>query len=256
MTSAPAFQPAASGTSRTAAPRQRLVTDAPTRVFHWLFALSFVGAYLSADGERWRALHVTFGYTMLGLLAFRLLYGLFGPPQARLRLMLRRLGGVGPWSREVVRAIRQGALQGIALRQGQNLAMALAAAVLLVMVVPVTLSGYASYQEWGDVLGGEWIEELHEFLGEAMLAVVLAHLALITGLSVLRRRNQAQPMWSGRIDGAGPDLVKRNHAWLAALLLVAVVGFFGWQWQQYPQGLLPAQATTGAASDRHHDDDD
>jgi hypothetical protein len=29
------------------------------------------------------------------------------------------------------------------------------------------------------VLGGDWLEELHEFFGEALLAVVLAHLALI-----------------------------------------------------------------------------
>ena len=56
----------------------RLVTDAPTRMFHWLFALSFVGAYLTADGERWRLLHVTLGYTMAGLLGFRVLYGLLG----------------------------------------------------------------------------------------------------------------------------------------------------------------------------------
>ncbi|MDP3835815.1 MAG: cytochrome b/b6 domain-containing protein, partial [Hydrogenophaga sp.] len=49
----------------------RLVIDAPTRMFHWLFALSFVGAYRTADGERWRLLHVTLGYTLAGLLAFR-----------------------------------------------------------------------------------------------------------------------------------------------------------------------------------------
>ncbi|MDP2988857.1 cytochrome b/b6 domain-containing protein, partial [Hydrogenophaga sp.] len=60
----------------------RLVIDAPTRMFHWLFALSFVGAYITADGERWRLLHVTLGYTLAGLLAFRVLYGLFGPRQA------------------------------------------------------------------------------------------------------------------------------------------------------------------------------
>ena len=57
----------------------RRVTDAPTRMFHWLFALSFAGAYATADGEHWRLLHVTLGYTMAGLLAFRVLYGLLGP---------------------------------------------------------------------------------------------------------------------------------------------------------------------------------
>ena len=72
------------GAAQPATARGRLVTDAPTRMFHWLFALSFLGAYLTADGERWRMLHVTLGYTVAGLLAFRVLYGFFGPRQAGL----------------------------------------------------------------------------------------------------------------------------------------------------------------------------
>lgn len=40
-------------------------------MFHWLFALSFVGAYLSAESEHWRLLHVTLGYSFAGLLVFR-----------------------------------------------------------------------------------------------------------------------------------------------------------------------------------------
>ena len=50
-----------------------LVWDAPVRVSHWLMALSFFGAYLSAESERWRLLHVTLGYTLGGLVAFRVL---------------------------------------------------------------------------------------------------------------------------------------------------------------------------------------
>ena len=90
MPTLPALHPAAAGASRTSTLRSRLVVDAPTRMFHWLFALSFVGAYLTADGERWRALHVTLGYTFAGLLLFRVLYGLVGPRQARLGLLWRR----------------------------------------------------------------------------------------------------------------------------------------------------------------------
>ncbi|MFP5400059.1 MAG: cytochrome b/b6 domain-containing protein, partial [Gammaproteobacteria bacterium] len=57
--------------ARAAAPApSRRVVDAPTRMFHWLFALSFAGAWLSAESEHWRALHVTLGYTLAGLLAW------------------------------------------------------------------------------------------------------------------------------------------------------------------------------------------
>ena len=55
-----------------------LVWDAPVRVFHWLLVLSFAGAYLTAESERWRLVHVTLGYTLAGLLAFRLLWGVAG----------------------------------------------------------------------------------------------------------------------------------------------------------------------------------
>ncbi|MDP1899265.1 MAG: cytochrome b/b6 domain-containing protein [Rubrivivax sp.] len=256
MQTAPAFQPAAAGPSGTCAAPQRLVTDAPTRMFHWLFALSFVGAYLSAEGERWRALHVTLGYTLAGLLAFRVLYGLFGPRHASLGLLLRKLVSAPMWLRSVAQAISRRTTHGINWRQGQNLLMALAVVALLVMVVPLTLSGYGTYNGWGDFLGGDWLEDVHEFFGNAVLAVVLGHIALIVGLSVMRRKNQARPMLTGRIDGAGPDLVKRNHARLAALLLIAVVAFVGLEWQQSPNGLIPAQGTAPFPSDRHRDDDD
>jgi cytochrome b len=228
-------------------------------MFHWLFALSFLGAYVTADGEHWRLLHVTLGYTMAGLLAFRVLYGLFGPRQAGLGLLWRKLGAAPAWLRSIRSAATVGSLGGVNWRQGQNLLMALAVVTLLALVVPLSLSGYGTYNDWGDVLGGDWLEELHEFFGEAFLLVVLAHLALIVALSLLRRKNQALPMLSGRVEGPGPNLVQHNRRWLAALLLIAVFTYGAWEWQQSPRGLVSAQAlsslTGGDSRGDGHDDD-
>jgi cytochrome b len=218
-------------------------------MFHWLFALSFVGAYLTADGERWRLLHVTLGYTLAGLLALRVLYGLFGPRQAGLGQLWRKLAGAPAWLRSFTSTA---GLSAINWRQGQNLLMALAVFALLLMVVPLTLSGYGAYNDWGG-----WLEDVHEFFGEAFLAVVLGHVALIAGLSLLRRKNQALPMLTGRVEGPGPGLVKHNRVWLAVLLLAGVLAFGAWQWQQEPNGLVSAQAWSGLLSGQSgHDDDD
>ena len=222
----------------------RRVVDAPTRMFHWLFALCFFGAYASADGERWRLLHVTLGYTLAGLLAFRVAYGLVGPRQVRLSQLWRKLAGLPSWLRSLQPAGRATANW----RQGQNLLMALAIVALMAVVVPVALSGYATYNDWG----GEWLEELHEFTGELFLWLVLGHLVLILGLSLVRRKNQATPMWTGRIDGVGPDLARRNHSWLAMLVLAAVLAFWAWQWQQSPNGLI-AGNTSGLSRSGSHD---
>lgn len=224
----------AATTGPTPAPgRGRLTIDAPIRAFHWLFALSFAGAWLTAESERWRDVHVTLGYAFGGLLLFRVIYGLMGPRQARLPLLWHRVSGLGSWLR--------GALGGKAdPAQLATLAMGLAMLLLLAFAAPLVLSGYAGYVDW---LGQEdALEEVHEFFANASLSLVLAHLALLAVLSVMRRRNLARPMFTGRIEGRGPDLVKANRAWLAAVLVAAFAGFVAWQSLQVPE---PA-ASTGA----------
>ena len=62
-----------------------LVWDAPTRVFHWLLAASFVGAYVTSESERFHDIHLLLGYTLLGLIAFRILWGLIGTRYAGFR---------------------------------------------------------------------------------------------------------------------------------------------------------------------------
>ena len=49
-----------------------LIWDLPTRVFHWLMVLAFAGAWLAFDDDRYLYIHVYTGYTLLGLLIFRL----------------------------------------------------------------------------------------------------------------------------------------------------------------------------------------
>ena len=226
-------------TTRTPAPAPtRRVVDAAMRTFHWLFAASFAGAYATADWESLRLVHVTLGYTMAGLLVFRIVWGLFGPRQSRLSALWRKLAGLPAWF--------QGLKRGQpAWRQGQNLLMAMAIAGLGLLTVPLAFSGYATYQEWG----GEWVAEVHEFFGNTLLVLVLAHVALIAVLSVVRRQNQALPMWRGRVPGAGPDLAQRNHGWIAVLLMAAVLAFWGWTWHDAANAASgPATGSLASAS--------
>lgn len=250
MKTSHSMNPAAANTTATAATRspRRLITDAPTRMFHGLFALSFIGAYLTAESEHWRLLHVTLGYGFAGLLVFRLLYGLVGPRQARLHLLWRKLSAAPTWFQDVRDKPSMASLTG---RPAQNLGMAVAIALMLSLVIPLTLTGYATYNDWGDTLGGDALEELHGFFANTFLIVVLAHVGLIALLSVLRHQNMARPMLTGRIDGHGPSPVARNRRWLAVLMLLVLLAFGAWQWHASPQGLLSDQGfSTGQEHDR------
>lgn len=196
----------------------RRTVDAFTRTLHALLALSFVGAYATAESELLKGVHVSLGYTLGGLLLARVLWGLWGPRHARLSALWCKLHGLGNW----FHALRTGRASW---HQTQNLYMALSVALLLLVIAPLVFSGYVTDQEWL----GDWMEEVHEFLGNFMLLAVLAHLGGVLALSVLRRRNLALPMLTGRVSGVGPDLIKKNHVMLAVLLLVSVLSFWLWQ---------------------------
>ncbi len=60
------------------------VWDWPVRLFHWLLALVVAGLVLTGqEGGDAMSQHALFGYGVLGLLGFRLIWGFIGSPTAR-----------------------------------------------------------------------------------------------------------------------------------------------------------------------------
>lgn len=235
-----------SAVSESQAQPSRRMIDAPTRVFHWLLALSFVGAYATSDGERWRLVHITLGYTMIGLIGFRLVWLLVGPKPSRWTAWAARFRAlVGS-----IKAAQAGQFKWPALQAGLN---TLAIVALIGTVMVTTASGYVLDQEWL----GDWFEEVHEVAGNALLAIVLGHLALVLVGAIVKSDNPLRLMLTGRSPGRGPDLVASNRVWLAALMLTAVLGFWWMQWQNAPAPTSTGDAliqSSGQSGD--HDDDD
>ena len=67
-----------------------MVWDLPTRLFHWSFAISIVGAFLTGrEGNLFW--HELFGLAALGLFVFRIIWGVIGHESARFKTFI-----VGP----------------------------------------------------------------------------------------------------------------------------------------------------------------
>lgn len=224
-----------------------LIWDLPLRLFHWLLAASFAGAYLTAESERWRSVHVTLGYTLAGLIAFRLLWGLVGPRHARFGSFVR-----GP------RAVA-GYLKSLLTRRpehhaGHNPAGALAVVGLLTLGLGVSASGWAVYNDWGP----RWLEDLHEGTASAMLGLVAVHVAGVVVASWLHHENLARSMLNGRKQALPSEAIPRPRRAVAAVLLVAVLGFWTAQWAA-PGSPDGATKTAGAKAEQRersrHDKD-
>lgn len=162
-----------------APPRRIPLTVAKT--LHWLMALGFVGAYLTGDSEQWRLVHVALGYTIAGLLVARVLWGVWGPPHARLSTLGRRLQGLPRWL-PLLGKVRSVAQWQAAWQASKNLWMPWIMAVILGLMWPLSLTGYAVWSEWG----GEWLEETHEFFGNVLFSIVWVHVGLVVLLRRLR----------------------------------------------------------------------
>lgn len=245
--------------SPSSVPTRVLVWDLPTRLSHWLLAASFLGAYLISEGERWRAVHALLGYTAAGLVAFRLLWGLFGTRYARFTGFA--------WSPRAVRAYLRSLLDRSPHHYvGHNPAGSWAVAALLAMVAATAASGWAVLND----VGPEWLEDLHDAVASATLALVGLHVAAVVVSSLLHRENLVRAMITGSKRAAAAVAASGPRRGVAALLVAAVVAFWG-GWIPAPgiergTGLsavptpgsaTPVREAGGARERRHrHDDDD
>jgi cytochrome b len=224
--------------------RPILVWDLPTRLGHWLLVASFAGAFLTADSERQRNLHVLFGVTLVGLIAFRLVWGVVGTRYARFRsfafgprAVLRYLGSIA-----TLRSVRY---------VGHTPAGSWAIWLMLGLGLLVGVTGY------GAASGGEWAEEAHEALAWALLGVVIVHVAGVALSSVLHRENLVAAMITGRKRGAPAEAIT-GPRWIVGVAVAALVAALWLDLVSIP-GL---DAGAGAAETAHardaalHEEDD
>ena len=217
------------------------VWDAPVRLVHWLLVLCFAGAWLTAESERLHLLHITLGTTAGGLVAFRLVWGGVGSRWARFTSFVR------PPSHAVAY------LQALAAGRpphhtGHNPAGGWAVLGLLALVATTVGLGWLTELE----LLPASLEEAHEAGATVLLLLVGVHLAGVLVGSLAHRENLPRAMLTGRKQGLPEDDIGAPRRWVAGVLLLAVLGFWAWQWHSAPPGATAGLFQLGA----EHDDDD
>lgn len=226
-----------------------LVWDLPVRVFHWTLAASFAGAWLTAESERLALWHMSFGFTLMGLLLFRLFWGVAGTRHARFASFVAGPGRVLRYLRALLSRQPEHSV-------GHNPAGALAIVLLLGLGLTTAATGALYWQD----LGGEAFEELHEALATLMLGVVGVHVAGVLLSSVLHHENLVGAMVSGVKRGPAGEGISGARPLVALALVVALGGFWAYAWSPASllrggEGAAVVAAGAPAAAGRGHDDD-
>lgn len=193
-----------------------LIWDWPVRIGHWLLAGGFILAWLTSESETLRLVHALAGGTVVGVVLFRIVWGLVGTRHARFASFVRGPGAAF--------AYLKGLLSGSAPHaSGHNPAGGWAIVALLVLGLLTGASGWAIYND----LGGEWLEEAHEVLASTMLGVVVVHVAGVIVGSLAHHENLVRAMFTGLKQGSADQAIFGARP-LAALALLGWATACAW----------------------------
>ena len=198
------------------------VWDPLVRVFHWGLVAAFATAWLTAD--ELQPVHKFAGYTVAGLVAFRLVWGFAGSRYARFAQFLKGPGDTLAYLGAMTRGRERRYL-------GHNPAGAAMILALLITLVGTAFTGWLmedetrvamlpsmpaivvparsdddgderEYGERGEVEGP--LKEVHETLANLMLLLVALHVGGVVLASFRHHENLARAMVTGDKRAPGP----------------------------------------------------
>jgi len=176
------------------------VWDPLLRSFHWILASSFLIAYFTE--EDLLTAHVWAGYTVLAMLAFRLVWGFTGPRHARFSNFL-----FSP--KKAIAYLKDTVYMRAKRYVGHNPAGAVMIFVMIFSLLATSITGlmvYAADEQagplamWLGTVSGSWediFEETHEFFANFTLFLIVLHLIGVAMESLIHKENLVRAMITG-----------------------------------------------------------
>jgi cytochrome b len=183
--------------------REQPVWDLPTRLFHWALVASvsagwLIGENMSFANIQW---HFYLGYATGGLLVFRLIWGVIGPPSARLSALVPSPAALAAYLRDLPKREPTGAAGHAPLGALASLALL---TTLSVQVVSGLLSESDDFFTEGPLAAYassaviRSAGAVHHTASEVLLYLVGLHVAAIAFYALWKRENLVRAMITGR----------------------------------------------------------
>ena len=217
------------------------VWDLPIRLFHWLLVLCIVGSFISVNiGGNAIQWHAYFGYSILCLLIFRIIWGFIGSTHARFISFFP--------SKKAILAYLQGSSPRVL---GHNPVGALSVfALLFVLCVQVATGLFVDDEiafqgplaKYVSSSVSSFLSQIHEGNQVVIYTLIAIHVAAIWFYKKFKGENLIKPMISGdkEIDpseetkylpadlgrASKDGVLQRGFALLLLGLIAVVVGYF------------------------------
>lgn len=220
-----------------------LVWDLPTRLFHWLLVVALLAAVITGQlGGGLIEWHGRIGLLIVGLLAFRLVWGVAGSTYARFAHFFPTPARV--------KAYLGGQWRG----EGHNPLGALSVFGLIFLLTAQVLTGLFANDDITfvgplfDLVSKDVsnrLSGLHEGLSNALIALVVLHIAAIAFYGHFKKQKLLKPMITGwKADAQGESARGGGLLALVVALLIAGAAVYGASGAWLPEPPPPAAVET------------
>ena len=213
---------------------KRLVWDLPLRLFHWLFALSIIASYVTAKlGFDWMQWHFYLGYWTIGLLVFRILWGIFGPRHARFSSFIHNPSAIwlylkGMFNPNSARSIGHNPVGGLM--------------VLLMLLLVAVQAGTGLFTTDAVVWAGPYnpsvsestasfLSTVHDWNFNVIIGAVVLHIGAILFYAFYKKQNLVVPMLHGHLPAVmvpEHEAIKSSQLFKALVASLVAAGFVYW----------------------------
>lgn len=163
------------------------IWDPFIRLFHWTVATLFLlDFWVLEDGD---PPHEWAGYVVGGLVALRLVWGFFGPHNARFASFF-------PTPKRVKQHVTDLKNKQLDPTEGHNPLGGAMVIALLLMLGVVSFSGWML--NWDRFWGVDWVEELHETSANITMIMVVIHVSAVVLIGRLTHIPLIGPMITGK----------------------------------------------------------
>lgn len=220
-----------------------LVWDLPLRLFHWLFALSLMLLWLTAElGVDYRQYHFYLGYFVLFLLIFRVIWGFIGTRYARFSEFFPTFKKIYSYNKkEINQLVSQEKLKASANKDtkhgnelshseplGHNPLGAIMVFVMLLLALMQATSGLFISDDilfdgpYFGVLSSTWqsvANNVHHYAFNGLLAAIAMHISAIIYHEKCKKHPLVIPMINGKKLVNNPSDAITHSALIKALFV-------------------------------------
>ena len=220
--------------------------DLPTRIFHWALVLCVIGSFITVNiGGNAMVWHGRIGIAVVGLLAFRLVWGVAGSTYARFAQFVRGPGAIKDYL--------QGRWQG----EGHNPLGALSVLALLGTLSLLVATGLFANDDIAfegplyALVGKELSDRvvgIHRLIEPVIMLLVFAHLAAIVFYTRVKKQDLVKPMITGWKTGAGETAKGGGAIAFCIALAIGLLAAYGASGAWLPQAPPAPPAASGGSA--------